>query len=100
MNELHLILSEKNSDKLLIERDAAGFISSLHIVSADLDGPIPECICMFTQLSVLVIRSCNVSGPFPFWIDALAGLQKLDLSHNRLTGSVLLLFACVFHALQ
>jgi hypothetical protein len=49
-------------------------------------GPVPECICMFSQLVVLVVQRCNVSGGFPFWVDSLVYLQELNLSGNYLTG--------------
>jgi hypothetical protein len=50
-------------------------------------GPVPECICMFSQLVVLVVQRCNVSGGFPFWVDSLVYLQELNLSGNYLTGT-------------
>jgi hypothetical protein len=49
-------------------------------------GVVPECICMFTQLVVLVVMRCGVSGPFPFWADSLIFLQELNLSGNHLVG--------------
>ncbi|XP_050232905.1 receptor-like protein 46 [Mercurialis annua] len=39
------------------------------------------------SLSLLSLRSCNLSGQVPIWISNLARLNFLDLSHNNLTGN-------------
>lgn len=108
--ELYSVIGEENRDKLEFKRNPAGFIIYIELVEVPIDGkhqtqhthhsilltdsthkrsltgPVPECICMFSQLIVLVVQRCGVSGSFPFWIDSLIYLQELNLSQNYLVG--------------
>ncbi|XP_021832109.1 receptor-like protein 12 [Prunus avium] len=48
-----------------------------------LSGMIPECL---TGLSVLNLRSNNLTGPIPDKFDEFCGLHTLDLSRNQIQG--------------
>ncbi|XP_071739498.1 phytosulfokine receptor 1-like [Rutidosis leptorrhynchoides] len=42
----------------------------------------------FNSLKALVIANCGLTGPIPLWLKGLTRLQLLDLSWNRLTGTI------------
>ncbi|KAM5587863.1 putative leucine-rich repeat receptor-like serine/threonine-protein kinase [Rosa sericea] len=87
-------------------------LQSLEIQASGLQGPIPLSIHSLNKLEtlrisdlsgysssfpilsnmtlmrVLMLRSCNLVGPIPDYISKLTALRILDLSFNRLEGSI------------
>ncbi|KAF2304817.1 hypothetical protein GH714_038055 [Hevea brasiliensis] len=41
-----------------------------------------------TNIELLMLRSCNISGPIPLHVAAMTKLKILDLSFNRLVGNL------------
>ncbi|KAK9936658.1 hypothetical protein M0R45_013487 [Rubus argutus] len=87
-------------------------LKKLEIQASGLEGPIPSSISMLNKLTELrisdlngrgsafpplsemkglkrlMLRSCNLSGPIPDYLSAMKSLFLLDLTFNRLVGSV------------
>ncbi|XP_057996783.1 probable LRR receptor-like serine/threonine-protein kinase At1g07650 isoform X2 [Hevea brasiliensis] len=86
-------------------------LERLEIQGSGLEGPIPSSISVLTNLTDLIsdvlgegskfpylgnmtkmnylmLRNCNISGPFPDYILNMGSLKILDLSFNRLTGNL------------
>ncbi|GMH24266.1 hypothetical protein Nepgr_026109 [Nepenthes gracilis] len=84
----------------------------LNIQGTSLEGPIPSTLSLLTSLrelrisdlnesstalpnlkemtnlNLLVLRNCLITGAIPKYIGELANLTTLDLSFNRLTGTI------------
>lgn len=68
-----------------------GYVSTVHVTDQHLDGPVAKEWCFLTHLREFDLDGGNQCGPFPEWIREPACLplvQELDLSYNRLTGSL------------
>uniref|UniRef100_A0A0A0L381 non-specific serine/threonine protein kinase n=1 Tax=Cucumis sativus TaxID=3659 RepID=A0A0A0L381_CUCSA len=86
-------------------------LTKLFIQASGLSGPIPSDIGLLTKLSdlrisdlsasspfpslrnlkdmtILVLRSCNISGRLPNYLDRMPSLKILDLSFNSLSGRI------------
>ncbi|KAF3955626.1 hypothetical protein CMV_019170 [Castanea mollissima] len=87
-------------------------LQKLEIQASGFEGPIPSSISVLSNLtelrisdlvgegskfpnlssmtlmSRLMLRSCNITGSIPSYISDMKGIQILDLSFNRLEGSV------------
>ncbi|KAL6202045.1 hypothetical protein ACLB2K_025756 [Fragaria x ananassa] len=87
-------------------------LQKLEIQASGLQGPIPSTISVLsnltelrisdlngggsvfpnlshmTNLQTLMLRSCNLSGPIPSDLSPMSQLKILDLSFNRLEGSI------------
>ncbi|XP_024198025.1 probable leucine-rich repeat receptor-like serine/threonine-protein kinase At3g14840 [Rosa chinensis] len=87
-------------------------LQKLEIQASGLQGPIPSSISVLSNLTELrisdlngggsafpnlrnmislqrlMLRSCNLSGPIPSDLSAMSQLKTLDLSFNRLEGSI------------
>lgn len=65
-------------------------LSSLHLNNNDFNGErIPEEIYALTEVKRLYMSNCNLAGKFPEQIFLyLKGLEELDLSQNRLKGTI------------
>ncbi|KAJ3253696.1 hypothetical protein HDU77_004453 [Chytriomyces hyalinus] len=64
-----------------------GSVVALFLRSAGLSGPIPEKLSALASLNVLDLSSNRLFGPIPSSLESLK-LQSIDLSHNILSGSV------------
>nr|XP_016494069.1 PREDICTED: receptor-like protein 12 [Nicotiana tabacum] len=65
------------------------FLSVIVLDWNDLSSPIPEFFADFSNLTVLSLRSCNLTGEVPEKIFQVPTLQKIDLSYNYvLRGSL------------
>eukprot|EP00850_Spirogloea_muscicola_P024169 SM000463S16147 [mRNA] locus=s463:1497:7665:- [translate_table: standard] len=60
-------------------------IREIHLCSNNLTGNIPEAIVGFYGLQVLTLDYNNLNGTIPN-IEFIKGLQKIQVSHNKLTG--------------
>ncbi|GAX72949.1 hypothetical protein CEUSTIGMA_g404.t1 [Chlamydomonas eustigma] len=66
-----------------------GYVTTVHVTDAHLDGPPAKEWCLLTHLRELDLDGGNQNGPFPEWIPKChPQLQELDLSFNRLTGRI------------
>ncbi|MEW5318376.1 MAG: hypothetical protein WDW38_009601 [Sanguina aurantia] len=68
-----------------------GYVTNVHITDMHIDGPTPREMCLFTHLREFDLDGGNQAGPFPDWIadpSCVPGVQELDLSYNRLTGTL------------
>ncbi|KAI8466186.1 MAG: hypothetical protein J3K34DRAFT_434556 [Monoraphidium minutum] len=66
-----------------------GLVTNIHITDVNLDGPVPRELCLFEHLREFDIDGGHITGPIPTWIrDCFPRLEELDLSYNRLTGTL------------
>ncbi|XP_022941244.1 probable leucine-rich repeat receptor-like serine/threonine-protein kinase At3g14840 [Cucurbita moschata] len=87
-------------------------LTELSIQASGLSGPIPSDIGLLTKLSdlrisdlsgapspfprlrnleditILILRSCNITGRLPNFLDRMPSLRILDLSFNKLSGQI------------
>ncbi|GFQ03190.1 probable LRR receptor-like serine/threonine-protein kinase at1g07650 [Phtheirospermum japonicum] len=112
-NLVNLILSANNlTDKLPVELKNLKKLTELELQASGFEGPIPSSISVLRNLtelrisdlngrassfpklrimilmSKLMLRSCNISGQIPQYLENMAVLKTLDLSFNRLVGPV------------
>ncbi|KAG2427428.1 hypothetical protein HXX76_012364 [Chlamydomonas incerta] len=79
-----------------------GLVTNVHITDQELEGLPPRELCGLQHLRELDLdgsnfngggdpgmRHVSVLGPFPSWtLSCFSDLQELDLSYNRLTGTI------------
>ncbi|KAI4333477.1 hypothetical protein L6164_018284 [Bauhinia variegata] len=71
--------------------DEISFLKNLtDLRISDLNGPnspFPPLDSM-TNLNILILRSCNITGTLPQYLGKMTQLRILDLSYNKLTGEI------------
>ncbi|KAG1671071.1 hypothetical protein FOA52_000743 [Chlamydomonas sp. UWO 241] len=66
-----------------------GYVTTIHVTDQNLEGPPAKEWCLLEKIRELDLDGGHASGPFPdFVLTCLTSLQELDLSHNRLTGTI------------
>ncbi|CAG9466355.1 unnamed protein product [Pedinophyceae sp. YPF-701] len=72
-----------------------GYVTNLHLSDLKLDGPIPEELCLFSRLRELDLDGGRLESEpgtghaVPEWVpDCFPDLAELDLSYNRLSGTI------------
>ncbi|WIA31783.1 hypothetical protein OEZ86_002654 [Tetradesmus obliquus] len=70
-----------------------GMVTSSHITSEKVNGPVPKEFCLLNHLREFDFGGREglgyLTGPIPNWIDNCFPLiEELDLSNNRLTGTL------------
>ncbi|KAK1359710.1 putative malectin, Leucine-rich repeat domain, L domain-like protein [Heracleum sosnowskyi] len=112
INLQEMILSSNNFTGKLPDFRSWKQLDKLEIIASGFEGPIPPSISILqnltelrisnlnggvsqfpqlenmTQLKILMLRSCNISGEIPNYLSELSRLQKLDLSFNNLAGEI------------
>ncbi|KAF8089097.1 hypothetical protein N665_0518s0023 [Sinapis alba] len=87
-------------------------LKRLEMMASGLTGPIPSVISTFdkmknlritdiggpvqpfpslknsTEFSKLILKSCNIAGKIPTYLSSLKNLETLDLSFNKLVGTI------------
>ena len=63
-------------------------LSSLHLYSNDLSGPIPPELGDLANLKRMHLGENSLSGPIPPELDGLSNLERLYLSSNDLSGPI------------
>nr|XP_011460367.1 PREDICTED: probable leucine-rich repeat receptor-like serine/threonine-protein kinase At3g14840 [Fragaria vesca subsp. vesca] len=63
------------------------YLKQVNLLRNDLSGSIPR-EWASTKLEYLVLRSCNITGKIPEYISTMTNLTVLDLSFNRLEGTI------------
>ncbi|KAI5071353.1 hypothetical protein GOP47_0013604 [Adiantum capillus-veneris] len=85
---LHLLLdNNKLSGELPPELSNLSTLVILQLDNNNFDGSIPSSYSKLTELSKLSLRNCKLSGPIPN-LSAIPSLAYLDLSQNRLSGTL------------
>ncbi|XP_027770006.1 probable LRR receptor-like serine/threonine-protein kinase At1g07650 [Solanum pennellii] len=107
-----LRLSGNNFTGILPSFESLKNLQKLEIQASGFEGPVPPSISVLTEmkelrisdltgsasefpplenmtgLTRLMLRSCNLSGKIPSYIDNMHQLKILDLSFNRLEGQI------------
>ncbi|KAJ9513688.1 hypothetical protein QJQ45_015442, partial [Haematococcus lacustris] len=77
-----------------------GLLTTVHITDVNLDGPVPRQFCALRNLREFDLDGGQLTGPIPRWLlepnpdpaanGTLCGsnIQELDLSSNRLSGTI------------
>ncbi|CAH8332569.1 unnamed protein product [Eruca vesicaria subsp. sativa] len=87
-------------------------LKRLEMIASGLTGPIPSVISTFskmknlritdiggpvqpfpalknsTEFSKLILKNCNIAGKIPTYLSSLKNLETLDLSFNKLVGTI------------
>ncbi|CAF1928762.1 hypothetical protein Bca4012_072029 [Brassica carinata] len=87
-------------------------LKRLEMIASGLTGPIPSVISTFdkmknlritdiggpvqpfpslknsTEFSKLILKNCNIAGQIPTYLSSLKNLETLDLSFNKLAGTI------------
>ena len=71
-----------------VETDSTGRVTSIHLVSNNLDGPLPNELAKLSKLRSLDLSRNNLTGPVPSGLAAHARLKTLRIRENELTGPV------------
>ncbi|CAH1416315.1 unnamed protein product [Lactuca virosa] len=111
-NLKELRLSSNNFTGKLPSLESWSHLEKLEIQGSGLEGPIPESLSFLsnltelrisdlsgegshfpnlsrlTNMSLLVLRSCNITGMIPDNISNMSLLKHLDLSFNKLNGDI------------
>ena len=71
-----------------VETDSTGRVTSIHLVSNNLTGPLPNELARLSRLRSLDLSRNNLAGPVPSGVATLAHLKALRIRENELTGPV------------
>lgn len=71
-----------------VETDSTGRVTSIHLVSNNLTGPLPNELARLSRLRSLDLSRNNLAGPVPSGLVTLAHLKTLRIRENELTGPV------------
>lgn len=71
-----------------VETDSTGRVTSIHLVSNNLEGPLPNELAKLSKLRSLDLSRNNLTGPVPSGLAAHARLKTLRIRENELTGPV------------
>ena len=83
-----LILSETQTSSLAGISGAKTSLTSLHVTSAALAGPIPDELFQLTRLTELFLSHNALNGTFATQFGALRAMRDLYLFDNRMTGTL------------
>lgn len=64
-------------------------LTSLHLSSNQLQGPLPQSLINCKKLQVLDLGNNNLSDKFPSWLEILPSLKILALRSNKLYGTII-----------
>eukprot|EP00775_Hariotina_reticulata_P013117 gene13117-13246_t len=66
-----------------------GLITNMHITNEGQEGPVPREFCILPTLREFDFNGAHYSGPVPRWLGTcFPKMEELDLSDNRLTGTL------------
>ncbi|KAF8063774.1 AP-4 complex subunit sigma [Scenedesmus sp. PABB004] len=66
-----------------------GLVTNVHITDVRLDGPVPRELCALRHVREFDLDGGHLTGPIPHWLgECFPMMEELDLSYNRLTGTL------------